>query len=120
MVGQSPAGNSSVAEGSTVTVQFSKGPKPVAVPSVTGMSAEQATAALQRAGFETSVQTSTTDQPNIDGTVIAQNPAARAKALPGNTVTITVAQFEGGDDGDDGGDGGGQGGQPTDPDAVVP
>ena len=120
VVGQSPAGNSSVAEGSTVTVQVSKGPKPVAVPSVTGMSAEQATAALQRAGFETSVQTSTTDQPNLDGTVIAQNPAARAKALPGNTVTITVAQFEGGDDGDDGGDGGGQGGQPTDPDAVVP
>ncbi|MGQ0670157.1 MAG: transglycosylase domain-containing protein [Actinomycetota bacterium] len=63
------------------------------VPSVIGLSQDEATLALQAAGFNVSVvvQSSTTAPA---GSVIGQDPAAGVQAQQASTVTITVAKTE--------------------------
>jgi beta-lactam-binding protein with PASTA domain/tRNA A-37 threonylcarbamoyl transferase component Bud32 len=51
VIGTNPAAGTAVARGGSVDVQVSKGPQPVAVPNVKGLSLDAATAALTNAGF---------------------------------------------------------------------
>ncbi|MDE8703949.1 PASTA domain-containing protein, partial [Adlercreutzia equolifaciens] len=63
----------------------------VEVPNVTGMTAEEAVAALEAAGFAGSVVTGDPAvEGQVPGTVYAQSAAAGSKALVGITVTVTV------------------------------
>ncbi|MBB4922870.1 Stk1 family PASTA domain-containing Ser/Thr kinase [Kitasatospora kifunensis] len=73
------------APGSTVTLTLSKGPQPVAVPSVTGMSQSDATAALTGAGFK--VKSSGLNFFGLSS-VSGQSPAAGTMLPKGSTVTI--------------------------------
>jgi eukaryotic-like serine/threonine-protein kinase len=86
-----PAAGEQVPEGTRITVYFSDGPEKV--PGVVGMTEEQATRALEQAGFKAFVTTSTdTEEPK--GTVIEQNPPGGTERPEGDSVTIVVSAFE--------------------------
>jgi serine/threonine-protein kinase len=83
VVSTSPAAGQTAKRDSTVTVNVSKGPDLVAVPDVTGMSVDQATAALQAAGLV---------QSNVYGPVkkrvFATDPSAGVKVKRGTGVSL--------------------------------
>jgi serine/threonine-protein kinase len=89
VVDQSPAAGQQVDEGSTVTVFVSDG-KVREVPDVTGLTEGEAEAELGDAGFNVSVRTRETEQPDEDGTVLSQSPRGGAERRESATVTITV------------------------------
>ncbi|WP_037577286.1 Stk1 family PASTA domain-containing Ser/Thr kinase [Phaeacidiphilus oryzae] len=72
---ESPAGGTAP-QGSTVTLTLSKGPQLFPVPDVTGQTADQATAALQAAGFQVSV---------VNLNPLAGNPAVHSESPGGGT-----------------------------------
>jgi beta-lactam-binding protein with PASTA domain/predicted Ser/Thr protein kinase len=73
-----------------VRLNVSKGPKPVAVPSLVGQPYENATSALQGAGFAVKKQDVESDQPK--GTVVASDPPAGTAVAPGSIVTLSVSK----------------------------
>ncbi|HLU75870.1 MAG TPA: Stk1 family PASTA domain-containing Ser/Thr kinase [Nonomuraea sp.] len=83
-----PKAGTSVKKGDTVTLFIPK--EAVAVPSVQGMTEEEARRALEEAGFKVKVVTQPSDQ--AQGTVIQQNPAPDAKLQPNMTVTLVVSE----------------------------
>ena len=89
VVDQTPAAGQRVDEGSSVTIFVSDG-KVREVPDVTGLTQGEAEAELGDAGFNVSVRTRETDQPDEDGTVLSQSPRGGAERRERATVTITV------------------------------
>jgi serine/threonine-protein kinase len=86
----SPPAGATVRKGKRITLLVSSGPEQVTVPGVQGQSFDQASLALQNAGFKvarTDRQTSSSDP----DTVIGQSPSAGASVDKGSTVTLTVA-----------------------------
>jgi len=85
-----PASGQRVAEGTTITVFISEGPKDV--PSVVGLRQGQAERAIRAAGFEVEVvETAETTEPKK--TVIRQIPES-GTADQGDTITIFVSIYE--------------------------
>ncbi|MFD5101616.1 Stk1 family PASTA domain-containing Ser/Thr kinase [Streptomyces albidochromogenes] len=82
---QSAAEGSALAEGDTVTLTVSKGPRMVPVPDVVGESVDDAKQALRDAGFEVEV-----DRPflSFSDEVAGQSVEEGDKAPEGSTVTI--------------------------------
>ena len=76
-------------KGSEVELYVSKGAKQVVVPNVVGKNAEDATKALEDAGFE--VSTTEADSSEEKDQVTKQSPAAGEKADEGGRVKLTVA-----------------------------
>jgi serine/threonine-protein kinase len=93
VVSQSPSGNSSAPDGSTITLEVSKGPSTVLVPNVEGVERANAVSALETAGFTVRVGFQNTAEPALDGVVTKQSPAGGTKQKPNSTVTITVGRF---------------------------
>ena len=87
---QSPSGGTSVDQGSSVTVQVSKGPQPIAVPNVVGESFDTANSQLQAAGFAVLKHLVDSSQPA--NTVVASHPAANTSQPPGTTITLDVSK----------------------------
>ena len=90
VISQDPPAGEQVVEGTEVVLDVSRGVKQVAVPSVVGMSEDDATTTLQQAGFEVS----STDAPSDstpEGIVSGQSPDGGTQATKGSTVTITVS-----------------------------
>ena len=86
-----PKSGTEVLEGTTVRVNYSKGPKPVTVPNVVGMPFESAESTLQGAGFAVSREdVDDADQP--EGVVVGQNPAAGTQQSKGSPVTLQVSK----------------------------
>jgi len=86
-----PAGGTEVIVGTTVRVNVSKGPKPIAVPNVVGMPFESAESTLQGAGFAVSREdVEDADQP--EGVVVGQSPAAGTQQSKGSVITLQVSQ----------------------------
>ncbi|MCQ0000242.1 Stk1 family PASTA domain-containing Ser/Thr kinase [Streptomyces sudanensis] len=81
-----PAG-ARAAEGDTVTLTLSKGPRPVAVPDVTGQDVGDAVRRLEDAGFEVKVERSF---PYLGDTVGAQSVPGGGTAPEGSTITLRV------------------------------
>jgi eukaryotic-like serine/threonine-protein kinase len=75
---------------STITLTVSRGPAPVAVPSVVTMSADQAGAALRRAGFNVETERAASDT-IPENVVTSQSPEAGRTADRGSTVTVVVS-----------------------------
>jgi len=90
---QSPAIDTKLAKGGTVTITVAKAPAEVDVPDVTGQGRLAATAALKKAGFVVDQTTEPTGDRTQDLHVISQDPTG-AKAKKGSTVTITVGQYD--------------------------
>jgi serine/threonine-protein kinase len=90
-----PAGTEAVV-GDTVLVVVSDGPTPVQVPTLIGLTENQARNALTNLGLVPNV--SNTRQPVADpaqdGLVVSQIPAAGNTVPKGTTVTITLGQYQ--------------------------
>ncbi|MGW6899090.1 Stk1 family PASTA domain-containing Ser/Thr kinase [Streptomyces sp. NPDC054919] len=82
---QSPGGGTRAAEGDTVTLTVSKGPRMIDVPDVTGKDVDEATRLLKTAGFEVEV-----DRPflSFSDTIASQSVDGGDRAPEGSTITI--------------------------------
>ncbi|HUJ91594.1 MAG TPA: PASTA domain-containing protein, partial [Gaiellaceae bacterium] len=87
---QDPKAGSKVVTGTSVRINVSKGPQPVAVPSVVGDTIDQATASLSAAGFKYTTTFVDSNQPA--NTVVDQSPAAGSSAAKGSTVALTISK----------------------------
>jgi serine/threonine-protein kinase len=87
---QDPRPGTVLVEGSSVRINVSSGPKPVAVPNVVGSSYEVAAAQLQSAGF--TVGRVTVESARPAGEVVAQDPPGNSTASRGSSVTLSVSQ----------------------------
>jgi len=90
VVSQDPPAGEQVVEGTEVTLDVSRGVKQVSVPSVVGMSEDNARAALEQAGFAVT-STSAPSDTVPSGVVSDQSPDGGTQAEKGSTVTITVS-----------------------------
>jgi serine/threonine-protein kinase len=87
---QDPRPGTILVGGSSVRINVSKGPKPVAVPSVIGSSYDVAAAQLQAAGF--TVGRVEVDSGRPAGEVVSQNPPGNSTASRGSSVTLSVSK----------------------------
>ncbi|MEX0851129.1 MAG: Stk1 family PASTA domain-containing Ser/Thr kinase [Gaiellaceae bacterium] len=92
---QDPDAGSSSSKGSTVTLSVSTGPSTLAVPDVTTFDVTIAQTTLENAGFRTQVVFEDTDDPDSDGIVLGQDPAAGNQAKPDSVVRLFVGRFTG-------------------------
>ncbi len=93
VVDQVPAGNSTAAKGSTVTLSVSNGPTTTPLPDVAGQTVADARATLRAAGFKSTVTTQNTDQQIYDGIVITQDPPGNTQQDPKTVVTLFVGRY---------------------------
>ncbi|MFF1463640.1 Stk1 family PASTA domain-containing Ser/Thr kinase [Streptomyces sp. NPDC058330] len=87
---QAPGGGAEAAEGDTVELTVSKGPRMVAVPDVTGKDVDEARETLEEAGFEVKV-----DRPflSFSDTVASQSVKGGDKAAEGSRITVKTKGF---------------------------
>jgi serine/threonine-protein kinase len=90
VIGQDPAPGAYAADGSEIQLIVSRGPPPVAVPDVTGKSPEEATAALQAAGFLVQQETPY-DETVPAGSVIGTDPKSGTDTPRDSTVNLLVS-----------------------------
>ncbi|WP_443741648.1 Stk1 family PASTA domain-containing Ser/Thr kinase [Streptomyces fragilis] len=88
---QDTAKGTEVDKGETIGLVLSTGAPKKEIPDVVGMSEEDATDALEKAGFEVTVEPKVNAQEK-EGTVLDQDPGDGAKRERGTEVTITVAR----------------------------
>jgi serine/threonine-protein kinase len=97
VIEQDPSPGSKAPKGSTINVKVSNGPPTAPLPDVTGQSQDQATQALNGAGFsDVQVQQTDVSDPSQDGIVQSQDPPGNQSEPTTTTVTITVGHFAGG------------------------
>jgi serine/threonine-protein kinase len=89
VVSSDPAGGTSLPPGEIVNLNVSTGQ--VVVPKLTGMTQDEASAALSKIGLFPKTEYEQTTGAK-EGTVIAQNPDEKEKVDVGSDVTIVVAQ----------------------------
>ncbi len=91
VIDQVPEADEGLEKGGTVAVKVSGGPGDVEVPRVTGMTAQQAKAALEKAGFKAVIQwTNVAESQGL--IVLRQTPAAGQKAKKGTDIEIVANQ----------------------------
>jgi serine/threonine-protein kinase len=90
VIAQDPSAGTVLVAGSTVRVNVSKGPAPVAVPNVVGLQVDIATDQLNAAGFP--VLTSTVDSDRPAGEVVVQDPPGNSTTTKGATVRLSVSK----------------------------
>ena len=86
VISQEPPGNEVLYRGDGISFVVSKGPEFIEVPSVYGMTTEDAVATLEAAGFQVEIN----KVANFFNSVGAQSPGSGELAARGSTVTITV------------------------------
>jgi serine/threonine-protein kinase len=87
---QAPKAGVVVVAGSSVRINVSSGPRPVAVPSVIGQSYDSGAAQLQSAGFTVGRVDVDSSQPA--GQVVDQSPPGNSTAAKGSSVTLSVSK----------------------------
>ena len=87
---QSPKAGETLVEGSTVRINVSIGPKPIAVPNVVGTAYESAESQLQGIGFGVARTNVESNEP--EGLVVSQEPPAGASRPKGSTITLRVSE----------------------------
>ncbi|MEO5575821.1 MAG: Stk1 family PASTA domain-containing Ser/Thr kinase [Gaiellaceae bacterium] len=85
-----PKAGTEVIIGTSVRVNVSKGPRPVAVPNVIDMPFESAESALQGVGF--AVAREDVDDEAPEGVVVGQSPAAGTQQGKGSVITLQVSK----------------------------
>jgi serine/threonine-protein kinase len=91
VIRQSPAPDVKVEKGRKVTIAISRGPAPVEVPSIKGMSAEVAKATLEAKGFEVN-QTQEFSSTVAKGDAIRTDPPAGTEQPVGSEITLIVSK----------------------------
>ena len=89
--GQSISPQSMVSPKTLVTIYVSDGPEKISVPSVEGMTLEEATRRLNEAGLTTGVTKYQFSATEPDGTVIRQVPAADELVTKESEVNLVIA-----------------------------
>ncbi|MPZ85889.1 MAG: Stk1 family PASTA domain-containing Ser/Thr kinase [Actinophytocola sp.] len=89
IIGQDPAGGTSVSKGSAVKLTVGKAQETVSVPNLVGQDVETARTNLENFGFEVKVNEVSSDQPA--GKVVDQNPKD-GEHPPGTTITLDVSK----------------------------
>lgn len=91
VIAASPAAGTPLSPGSLVALELSRGPRPIAVPDVTGMLRPDAAAKLLAAGFAvtTAPHRVYSDSVPADG-VVAESGGGQAQ--PHSTITLTISQ----------------------------
>jgi serine/threonine-protein kinase len=95
IVSSTPAAGENTPGGSQVAVVVGKQQATVAVPDVTGQSADDAEKDLRQAGF--AVKRASVDGGGSEGDVVGTDPAAGTQAPQGSTVTMRVSTGDGND-----------------------
>ena len=90
VIAQDPAGGDRAGKGSTVTLTVSDGPRSVAVPSVTGLTASKAKRRLENAGFNVREREKPDDKVPAGDAVETLPPEGTPTPL-GSTVTLIVS-----------------------------
>jgi serine/threonine-protein kinase len=90
VLAQDPPSDTKVETGTVVHLNVSKGPQPVAVPSVIGQPIDQASSQLQALGFKVALTTVDSNQPA--NTVIDQSPPPGQSAGKGSIIALTVSK----------------------------
>lgn len=87
---QSPGAGAEAAEGDTIELTVSKGPRMLDVPDVTGRDVDEARTTLEEAGFEVKV-----DRPflSFSNTIASQSVEGGEQAPEGSTITIRTKGF---------------------------
>jgi beta-lactam-binding protein with PASTA domain/predicted Ser/Thr protein kinase len=93
VVDQQPAAGATGPRNTTVTLSVSRGPSQEQVPDVESQSEGDARATLEAAGFQVNVQREETNDSNLHGFVLRQDPEGGTRAPRGSTVTIVVGRF---------------------------
>lgn len=95
IIRQTPEKDTDVDEDTEITVVISKGPKVVknTVPSVTGLSEEEAKNKLSNSGFRVNVVTQNTEDQTQNGVVLGQSVEGGETITAGKTITITVGLY---------------------------
>ncbi|MFH8564606.1 Stk1 family PASTA domain-containing Ser/Thr kinase [Streptomyces sp. NPDC017988] len=88
---QTPAADTDIEKGDTVTVTVSSGTPKIAVPDVQGLTYAKAKEQLTEKGFK-NVEKTTQESDQTPGIVIAQDPKGDTEAEKSETITLTVAQ----------------------------
>src|SRR6478736_1165836 len=88
VVAQDPTAGQVVEKGSTVRINYSSGPAAVTVPSVIGMTFDQASTTLRNQGFQ--VSRTDVDSDQAKGIVVDQSPSG--SATPGSTIQLSVSK----------------------------
>jgi serine/threonine-protein kinase len=88
VIHQNPVGGTTLDRGSTVTLTLSKGPEPVTVPDLSGLTRDAAISKLQSLDLKVSfAEQVTTDAALIDK-VVNQDPSMDNSVTKGTTVTV--------------------------------
>lgn len=90
VVSQSPQEATELAKGKQVTIVIDSGAPKVSVPDLSGQSAADAQAALDKLGLNSTETQATSSKPA--GTVVDQAPKPGGKLAKGSTVTLSVAK----------------------------
>jgi serine/threonine-protein kinase len=91
---QNPAPTTEVEKYSTIEVVVSTGAPKVTVPSVTGLSVDEAKEKLAGDKYAFKIETRPRTSPEQPGTVLDQNPTTGEEVEKGSTITLTVAKAE--------------------------
>ncbi|TQJ61611.1 serine/threonine-protein kinase [Arthrobacter sp. SLBN-83] len=92
VLSQDPAAGTPARHGTPVAIAVSKGPQPIAVPSVIGKSEDDAVAAIEAAGLNARVAPDEVFDRNVpEGDVASQSPA-NGTLTRGGTVTLTISK----------------------------
>jgi len=92
---QVPLPGEEIKEGETVTIVYNPSNAPMAVPNLTGLTIDQARAALLNLGLTIGVITPQNDPTAPADTIIASVPKAGDQVLGGATIDLTVSQGSG-------------------------
>ncbi len=95
VIGQDPAGGSSLEPGGTVELTVAEPAEQVSVPFVTDLAEREALGALREEGLTGSVRERDVEDPEQDGVVLEQRPAAGTDVDAGSTVVLVVGRFSG-------------------------
>ena len=92
VLSQDPAAGTPARHGTPVGLVVSKGPQPIAVPSVVGKAEDDAVAAVEAAGLTAEVAPDEVFDRNVpEGAVVSQSPPNGTLAR-GGTVTLTISK----------------------------
>lgn len=89
VIAQTPKPGTKVAKNASVELQVSKGPRDIPVPDLVGQQRDDAVATLKAAGLKANVADIPSQEP--EEVVIAQHPAAGAKAPADSAVRLNVS-----------------------------
>lgn len=88
VIGTEPSNGTQVYRGDKVRVVVSKGSQFILVPSVVGMTTDEATSTLETAGFE--VETREQFGVTVANRVISQDPSGGSQVSRGTLITLTI------------------------------